>query len=194
MQHNHNLITMSIFYKVQERVNPQSRGEQKKFFLIEKSVGYINRERLIEDMCHHKSLTPQEASAALDYFFEAIPKFLKLGFTVGLKGLGYFYTSIKSKGSDTPEEADAHKKIITKVHFIAGKNFRDDINNTPIEKFPDSMNAIKLDRSHHYMKEEAKKEKTLEMAKNCLSEGLEMDLISRLTGLEVEYIKNIPID
>src|SRR5215510_831618 len=117
---------MAIFYKVQQRINPQDREGNRKYFLIQRSAGYIGRKELLEDMCRHTSLTPQEASTALDYFFVSVPKFLKLGFTVGLEGLGHFYTSIKSKGSDTLEEATASKKLITKVQFIAGKEFRDD--------------------------------------------------------------------
>jgi len=121
---------MSIFYRIQQRINPQDRNGNKKYYLIQRSIGYIGRKRLIEDMCCHTSLTPQEASTALDYFFESVSKFLKLGFTVGLQGLGHFYTSIKSQGSDTMEEATAKNKLVTKVQFIAGKEFRDDINQT----------------------------------------------------------------
>ncbi len=181
---------MSIFYRIQQRINPQDRNGSKKYYLIQRSAGHIGREQLIEDMCDNKSLTPQEAGAALDYFFEAVPKFLKLGFTVGLKGLGYFYTSIKSEGSDTPKEATAHKKLITKVHFIAGKKFRDDINNTSIEKFPEAKTCY-VSKTHKYLRESGKKEKTIEMVRNCLNEGLEKELIMRLTGLSMDEIDRI---
>ena len=182
---------MSIFYKIQQRINPQDRNGNKKYYLIQRSAGYIGRRKLIEDMCHHTSLTPQEASAALDYFFDSVPKFLKLGFTVGLKGLGHFYTSIKSRGSDTPEEATAHKKLVTKVQFIAGKKFRDDINRTPVEKFPEAKVDYYVPKTRKYFRESGKKEKTLEMVKNCLNEGLEPELIMRLTGLNREEFDGI---
>jgi nucleoid DNA-binding protein len=68
-------------------------------------------------MCRHTSLTPQEASTALDYFFDSVPKFLKLSFTVGLKGLGHFYTWIRSIGSDISKQATNHKKLVTPSLF-----------------------------------------------------------------------------
>ena len=182
---------MAIFYRVQQRINPQDRVGDKKYYLIQRSLDYIGRKRLIEDMCSNTSLTPQEASTALDYFFDSVPKFLKLGFTVGLQGLGYFYTSIKSRGSDTLAEATAHKKLVTKVQFIAGKEFRDDINNTPIEKFPDSGVDYRVPKTRKYFKDSGKKEKTVEMVKNCLDEGLEPELIMRLTGLNKEEFDKI---
>jgi len=182
---------MSIYYRVQQRINPQDRNGKKQYFLIQRSAGYIGREKLIDDMCTHTSLTPQEASAALDYFFDSVPKFLKLGFTVGLKGLGHFYTSIKSSGSDTPEEATAHKKLITKVQFIAGKKFREDINETPIEKFPVAKVNYRQPLTRQYFKEKGKKEKTIEMVKNCLDEGLDTKMIMRLTGLTEEELDGI---
>ncbi len=185
---------MSIFYKVQKRINPHDLNQAPKYYLIEKSIGYIGREALIKDMCLNKSLTPQEASAALDYFFEAIPRFLKLGFTVGLQGLGHFYTSIKSIGSDTKEEATAHKKLVTKVHFIAGKKFRDDIDRTPIEKLPDTPDHYYVTKSHEYLKDSGKREKTIEMVRNCLKEGLETELIMRLTGLSKEEIEEVKVN
>ena len=182
---------MSIYYRIQQRINPQDRNGKKQYYLIQRSLGYIGREQLLEDMCTNTSLTQQEASAALDYFFDAVPKFLKLGFTVGLKGLGHFYTSIKSRGSDTPEEATANKKLVTKVQFIAGKNFRDDINETPIEKFPEAKVNYHISLTRKYFKESGKKEKTIEMVKNCLDEGLEPALIMRLTGLDKEEFDRI---
>ena len=78
------LYNMSIYYRVQQRINPQDRAGNKKYYLIQRSLDYIGRKELLENMCHNTSLTPQEASTALDYFFKSVPMFLKLGFTVGL--------------------------------------------------------------------------------------------------------------
>ena len=182
---------MSIYYRVQQRINPQDPKGDKKYYLIQRSFGYIGRTKLIDDMCTNTSLTPQEASTALDYFFASIPKFLKLGYTVGLEGLGHFYTSIQSLGSDTLKEATAHKKLVTKVQFIAGKKFRDDINETPIKKFPSAKVNYRQPLTRQYFKEKGKKEKTIEMVKNCLDEGLEPELIMRLTGLTKEELDGI---
>ena len=77
-----------------------------------------------------------EAATAIDYLFNAIPRLLELGFTVQLCELGYFMVSIKSDGSDLPEEAAPDKIRSMHLRFIPGLSIRKQVNDFPVEKFP----------------------------------------------------------
>jgi len=88
--------------------------------------------------------------------------------------------------------ANNYLKICVLTHqFIAGKKFREDINETPIEKYPVAKVDYRVPKTRKYFEESGKKEKTIEMVKNCLDEGLEPELIMRLTGLTKEELDEI---
>ena len=127
---------MAVRYNVVELGNPLDQNAPKKFYLIEKSIGSINREYLIKDMVRNTSLTQMEAATGIDYLFEAIPRFLELGFIVQLGRLGYFKVSIRSKGSDVVEEATPDKIRGLRLRFIPGADIREDVRKFFVERFP----------------------------------------------------------
>lgn len=133
---------MSIRYCVQKRKNPSDLTAPEKYYLIQKSLGHINRKELIEDMVRNTSLTRKEAETGIDYLFEAFPRFLGMGFTVQLGELGYFRTTIRSEGSDIVEEATPDKIRQIKLSFVCGNDVRDIINRFAIEKFPIATNSL----------------------------------------------------
>ena len=57
-----------------------------------------------------------------------------------------------------------------------------------LKKF-DEINTLRT--AERKGKEEGKKEKAIEMAKNALAEGLDIELISKLTNLSIEEIKKL---
>ena len=71
---------MSIRYVTVELGDPSNPMAPKKFHLKEKSLGSIGRTQLIKDMVRNTSLTAMEAATAIDYLFDAIPRFLEMGF------------------------------------------------------------------------------------------------------------------
>ena len=127
---------MAVRYNVVELGNPSDQTAPKKFYLIEKSVGSINREYLIKDMVRNTSLTQMEAATGIDYLFEAIPRFLELGFIVQLGRLGYFKVSIRSEGSDVEKDATPDKIKGIRLRFIPGADIREEVNKFFVEKFP----------------------------------------------------------
>ena len=127
---------MAVRYNVLELGNPADQNAPKKFYLIEKSIGSIDRNYLIKDMVRNTSLTAMEATTGIDYLFSAIPRFLELGFVVQIGRLGYFKVTIKSNGSDTVEEATPDKVKGLRLRFIPGVDIRDDVNKFALEKFP----------------------------------------------------------
>ena len=128
---------MSVRYRIVSRKNLRDLTAPEKYYLREKSVGKIDRDYLISDMLRYVSLTEEEASAAINYLFEAVPRFLKLGFYVKLGKLGSFRATISSEGSETVEEATTEKVKRIHIRFICGKELKEDINKSSLEKFPD---------------------------------------------------------
>lgn len=127
---------MSVRYVQAQLGNPMDLTAPKKFYLLEKSVGNIDRNYLIKDMVRNTSLTMMEAATGIDYLFNAIPRFLELGFTVQLSDLGYFKVSIRSEGSDTAEEVSPDKIRSMHLRFIPGADIREQVNKFSVEKFP----------------------------------------------------------
>ena len=127
---------MSVRYVNVQLRNPMDPSAPKKFYLIEKSVGNVDRDYLIKDMVRNTSLTVMEAATGIDYLFNSIPRFLELGLTVQLGAMGYFKVSIRSEGSDTQEEATPEKIRSMHLRFVPGYNIRKQVNDFGIEKFP----------------------------------------------------------
>jgi len=119
------------------RKNPRDLTAQEKYYLRAKSVGKIDRDYLIKDMLRNVSLTQPEAAGAIDYLFEAIPRFLQLGFYVKLGLLGSFRATINCEGSDTVEEATVDKVKRIHLRFVCGKELKDAIEKSSLEKFPE---------------------------------------------------------
>jgi hypothetical protein len=111
---------MSIRYSIVQKKNPRDLTAPEKYYLSAKSVGKIDRDYLINDMLRYTSLTAEEASAALNYLLEGVPRFLKLGFYVNLGKLGSFRSTFNCKGSDTFEEATADK--IKRIHSFSSSS------------------------------------------------------------------------
>ena len=127
---------MSVRYVNALLRNPQNPAAPRKFYLIGKTVGNIDRDYLIKDMVRNTSLTPMEAATGIDYLFSSIPRFLELGFTVQLGAMGYFKIIIKSEGSDTIDEATPDKIKNMRLKFVPGVDIRQKVNGFSVEKFP----------------------------------------------------------
>ena len=128
---------MSVRYCIVPRKNLMNLSAPEKYYLRAKSVGKIDRDYLIKDMLRYVSLTQEEASSAINYLFEAVPRFLKLGFYVKLGTLGSFRATINSEGSETVEEATADKVKRIRIRFVCGKELKEEINKSSLEKFPE---------------------------------------------------------
>ena len=127
---------MSVRYVTTLLGNPADPSAPKKHYLIERCLGNIDRDYLIKDMVRNTSLTAMEAATGIDYMFNAIPRFLELGFTVQIGTMGFFKVSIKSEGSDTQDEATPDKIKSKHLRFYPGRDIRKTINELPVEKYP----------------------------------------------------------
>lgn len=128
---------MAIRYIVQPKFNPQKKEEGSKFYLLAKSLGSIDRKSLLEDMVRNTSLTKNEAATGIDYLFEAIPRFLGLGFTVKLGDLGYFKSTITSEGAEDLKDATPDKVQKLRIRFVPGALIRNLVSKFQLEKYPE---------------------------------------------------------
>lgn len=126
---------MAIHYVKRAMKNPKLPQEQPKYYLIAKSLKAVERDTFIEDMVRHTSLTQSEAASAIDYLFEAFPRYIALGHTVKLGEFGYFKPTILSEGSIDPDDATPDKIRRKRVRFIFGKDVRDKINRIPVTEY-----------------------------------------------------------
>jgi len=128
---------MPLYYVITERENPQDRTAPGKFYLTAKSLPAVDRKTFVEDMVRNTSLTKNEATTALDYLFESLPRYIALGHTVKLGELGYFKATLKSEGELDIDDVTTDLVKRKKIHFVFGKDIRDKINNLSLEKYPE---------------------------------------------------------
>lgn len=177
---------MPIYYDIQRRANPNDPEAPHKYFLIQKSLGTLDLDFFIEDIVKNKSLTKEEARTGIVYFFDAVRKYLKLGYNVNVKGIGRFYVGIKSEGSNAKEEANYHKKKALKLHFVPSKTLTKEIEQIPVKKYPFSA-GMSVERTWK-VKDAIQKAKTIEIIEKSLLEGLDPDLIAKITNVSREEI------
>lgn len=127
---------MSISYCKTEIKNPLDRTKSL-YYLCARAYASTSREWLIEDMVRYTSLTAEEATTAIDYLFEAIPRYLRLGMTVQLGKFGYFKYTIKSQGSELPEDATPDKIKSIHLRFVPGKGVRKMVGNFKVSEWKD---------------------------------------------------------
>lgn len=181
---------MAIEYIIQARESYYGEERKKRYFLIAKSSGRIGRQDLIEYMTQNASLTPSEASSALDYLLEAIPHFLRLGKRVDLGSLGSMKATIRSEGSDKKEDADVHKVREICVHYTPSIKLKTLMQKTSLERRePTGKYRLSLRQVAALRKElEIEMRQKKELARKGLAKGLDPVMIAELTGLSEDEI------
>jgi hypothetical protein len=179
---------MPIYYTVKPIKNNIRGGGEEKYYLMANSIGRIERKELLEDLAQRGIIDASLASAVLDYLYESIIRFLKMGYTIDLDDLGHILTTIKSKGSDTEGEADYTKVEDIKVHLVPGRKLRDAIRSEPVHKYPklDKEYKSRHERIVEKIGEEIKQEERIAMANKCKAKGMPMEEIFELTGIKLE--------
>lgn len=93
----------------------------------------------MEDMVHNTTLSKQEARMAIDYFLEAIPRYLAIGNSIQLGKMGFLKAVINSEGSESPDEALPSKIKKKRVVFMPGKELRQQMNNISVRNVDSRM-------------------------------------------------------
>lgn len=103
------------------------------------SQGSVSAEDFMEDMVHNTTLSKQEARMAIDYFLEAIPRYLAIGNSIQLGKMGFLKAVINSEGSESPDEALPSKIKKKRVVFMPGKELRQQMNNISVRNVDSRM-------------------------------------------------------
>jgi nucleoid DNA-binding protein len=115
-------------------MNPQDRTATPKNYAEAVSRGAINLEQLLDAVCSETTLNRDEARMAFNRLFKKAEEFLGLGFNVHLGELGYMHLTVRSNGTDTPEEVTAAAIKDVVPHFVFGKNLRANIKKVKFER------------------------------------------------------------
>lgn len=123
-------------YVIQARKNPLDRTEPAKYYLQARMLGVVNTKSLTEEIALATSLTRGDVFNCIKSFLDCIPKYLKMGYSVNLEEFCNLRLSIKSEGSDTPDEVHPSKVKSIKVRFVPSVGLKKAISDTHLEEFP----------------------------------------------------------
>ena len=121
-------------YKMVERKNPQDPQAAGKLYAAPVNEGTVSQKAISEDIVALSSLSRGDVSNVVDNLLETIPKYLLMGKSVNLGGLGTFRLSFSSTGVDTV--ADFNTKLIkgVKVLFTPSSELKSAITKISFEK------------------------------------------------------------
>ena len=106
---------MSLFYNKIQRANPSKPKEEKKWYLILKSIGRMTEKQVAKEIADETTLNPKEAEMAIYQFQKVLTKALLDGKTVQLGELGSFQVTVKSKGVN--KESEVNASLVEKVNL-----------------------------------------------------------------------------
>jgi predicted histone-like DNA-binding protein len=118
---------MEIKYRIIEKNFPLESGDGKKskFYLVVKSKGEMNLERMTSLIMKRCSVHGSDIRSVLYALTEVAAEGLLDGYIVRLGELGSLRLIVNSAGRDTPEEVNPNAVKKCKIHFAAGKKLKE---------------------------------------------------------------------
>jgi predicted histone-like DNA-binding protein len=130
-----------IKFNLIARRNPQQPDAPPKYYASNNSQGEVDVRELVDQIAERSTVTSIDTLAVLEALLKVIPRELSNGKIVRLGDLGSFRLTIKSEGSDQPEQFNHSMIKGTNLHFRAGKLFRNVLNNIVYSKAKTDQNA-----------------------------------------------------
>jgi predicted histone-like DNA-binding protein len=121
-------------YKLIERKNPQKPDEPGKLYASPVNAGTIRQRQISDDIVSLSSLSRGDVSNTIDNLLDTIPKYLLLGKSVNLEGLGTFRLSFSSRGAETPQAFNASMISGVKVIFTPSTELKDKLKKAKFSK------------------------------------------------------------
>ncbi|MDR1346054.1 MAG: HU family DNA-binding protein [Bacteroidales bacterium] len=125
---------MPIKYNVNERGNPLSPQEPKKWYAATKNTGSIDTKALGKEIARRSTVSPADTQAVLVALTEVLVEHLSAGQIVRLDDFGSFQVSIGSKGAETEAKFNTSMIKTRKVAFRPGVEIKVMLNNLRFEK------------------------------------------------------------
>jgi len=121
-------------YRAIQRRNPLQPDAPRKWYATPVNAGTVTQREISNDIVESSSLTRGDVSHAIDSLLTAIPRYLALGKSVQLGGLGTFRLSFSSKGVDMPQDLNANMISGVRVIYTPSTELRGKIRQVRFEK------------------------------------------------------------
>jgi predicted histone-like DNA-binding protein len=123
-----------VRFKLIERINPRQPGDPPRHYAIGVNQGKVDIRELSEMISEKSTVTSIDTMAVIEALLKVIPRELANGRIVALGDLGSLSLTLKSEGSDQPENFSASMIRGTKLHFRPGKEVKKVLNNISYAK------------------------------------------------------------
>lgn len=129
------------FRKVQRKVMIGDETGTVKTYAVAKSTGYCDMEKLCELISNRSAMSSADVKAVLDSLNWAMGLELRSGSIVQVGEFGNFRLSVKSKGTDTPDDFTASEITKARIVFSPGLSLRRSNDRTNFEE--DDVKIVK---------------------------------------------------
>ena len=126
---------MAVKLKKVQRKNPQNIALAK-WYLTQESAGSVGLQEIAKEIEGRSALSLGDVQSTLSNLVEMLPIFLKLGQTIKLEGFGSFRISVKSDGTATPDELNAHHVKGVKLVFLPSRELKHSFEDISFEITP----------------------------------------------------------
>ena len=121
-------------YRTIQRRNPLAPTAPKKWYAVPVNAGKISQKDISEDIVGLSSLSRGDVSNVIDNLLETVPKYLLLGKSVNLSGLGTFRLSFSSAGADSAEDFKTNMISGARIIFRPSVELKNKIKQAKFEK------------------------------------------------------------
>ncbi len=123
-----------IFYRLNQRVNPRSPEEIRKYYAFPKASGVVDVRALAKRISRESTISTMDTAAVLEGLLQVIPDLLLEGNIVKLGDFGTFRLSLSSEGVENPDEFNASLIKKTNLLFRPGSEFKNQLKNVKYTK------------------------------------------------------------
>ncbi len=123
-----------IFYRLNQRVNPRSPEEIRKYYAFPKASGVVDVRALAKRISRESTISTMDTAAVLEGLLQVIPDLLLEGNIVKLGDFGTFRLSLSSEGVENPDEFNASLIKKTNLLFRPGSEFKSQLKNVKYTK------------------------------------------------------------
>ncbi|GHT13048.1 hypothetical protein AGMMS4956_08610 [Bacteroidia bacterium] len=124
---------MSVKLKKMQRINPQDRQGERKWYLIQERSGSVGLSEIAKEISDRSSLTFGDVQNVLRNLLEVLPVYIRLGQTIHLEGFGSFHISVTSDGKSTPDALTVHDVRNARLLFKPGVELKKSIEGLQFE-------------------------------------------------------------
>jgi len=128
-----------MYYSIRKYSNPQNRSEEK-YYPLPKVIGRMQVRDIAQQISKESSLSTVDVMAVLEAFFQDLPLFMMLGYSIKLSDFGTFRLSFRSEGQKKLESVSAEDIISPRVNFLPSPELKKKISSEITYSYFDNGN------------------------------------------------------